>query len=396
MIRRSARILLIIAVLFSTTGCWDAVDVNELAIITGIAVERGEHAKFKLYVEGLNPTELVTGKSTGFTPSLEYGFEGNSATEIMNKMNIAFSRRTFYAHMRVLVLDEELVKAGEISFIDLLDRFHETREDFYVLIAKDVPASSILRIATPLLRAPSLKVFRQIDSFEKDWLGDSNTTFRDFMKALTSPGREAVTLAVTVKGNIKRGETVDNNKNLIGKTFVQFSGAGVLKKQKLIGYISLDDFRNSLMVQNRATKTTLVVPCARDKVMHLDLYHAKSDVKIDVKNGEPKISIKLNVESRLNGTQCYDDLTKMSTYNDIEEKTEKRIKSHVEETIKHVQKAYQADIFGFGEEMYRQHYKQFKKWEKDWDKHFAEADVDVKVNVKLRRSGVRNKTFRAK
>lgn len=396
MMRRAALVFLIAAVIFGTTGCWDAIDVNELAIITSIAVERGEHAKFKLYVEGLNPTELVTGKSTGFTPSFVYGFEGNSATEIMNKMNIALSRRTFYAHMRVLVLDEELVRTGDIAFIDLLDRFHETREDFYVVIARDVPASTILKIASPVLRSPSLKLFRQIDSFEKDWLGDSNTTFRDFMKALTSPGREAIALGVTAQGDIKIGESVDNNKYLRPKSVVRFSGAGVLRNEKLIGYISLDDFRNSLMVQNRGTKTTLVVPCDRNKVMHLDLYHTKSKVKIDVKNGKPHILIKLNVESRLNGTQCYDDLTKMKTYTDIERKTEKRIKTHIEDTIKTMQKTVQADIFGFGEDMYRQHYKQFKKWEKDWDKHFAEADVDVQVKVKLRRTGVRNKTFRAK
>ncbi|OIK14620.1 hypothetical protein BIV60_11275 [Bacillus sp. MUM 116] len=61
--------------------------------------------------------------------------------------------------------------------------------------------------------------------------------------------------------------------------------------------------------------------------------------------------------------------------------------------IKKVQKEYQTDIFGFGEEMYRQDYQNFKKVQDHWDELFSYAIVKVHVKVQLRRSGIRTKSL---
>ncbi len=52
-----------------------------------------------------------------------------------------------------------------------------------------------------------------------------------------------------------------------------------------------------------------------------------------------------------------------------------------------------ADIFGFGEMLYRQDYKSFIRIEKNWDQYFTDAIVNVDVKVKLRRSGVRTRSL---
>ncbi|WP_368737782.1 Ger(x)C family spore germination C-terminal domain-containing protein [Bacillus sp. EB106-08-02-XG196] len=60
--------------------------------------------------------------------------------------------------------------------------------------------------------------------------------------------------------------------------------------------------------------------------------------------------------------------------------------------MKKLQQKYEADIFGFGEILYRQDYSNFKRIEKQWDEYFKDAIVNVDVDVKIRRSGIRTKS----
>lgn len=50
------------------------------------------------------------------------------------------------------------------------------------------------------------------------------------------------------------------------------------------------------------------------------------------------------------------------TYEQYEKFTEKMIEKNMMKTIQKVQKEYRSDVFGFGEEMYRQDYRNFKRF----------------------------------
>lgn len=91
-------------------------------------------------------------------------------------------------------------------------------------------------------------------------------------------------------------------------------------------------------------------------------------------------------------SECSQSLTSNSTYVKMNELVSQMVRNEIMGTIQYVQKAYKADIFGFGEEMYRQEYKRFKKI-KNWDEEFARAHVIVSVETNLVRSGMRTDSF---
>ena len=49
-------------------GCWDLHELNEEAIVTGMAVDKGEKHRFRLTVETMNATELAGKRGTGAAP----------------------------------------------------------------------------------------------------------------------------------------------------------------------------------------------------------------------------------------------------------------------------------------------------------------------------------------
>ncbi|WP_417900158.1 Ger(x)C family spore germination C-terminal domain-containing protein [Bacillus haimaensis] len=66
---------------------------------------------------------------------------------------------------------------------------------------------------------------------------------------------------------------------------------------------------------------------------------------------------------------------------------------YIKATIVKMQKEFQADIFGFGEDYYRSNLKQFSGLEEDWDTVFSDAEVEIESTFFIRRSGIRNKSF---
>ena len=109
--------------------------------------------------------------------------------------------------------------------------------------------------------------------------------------------------------------------------------------------------------------------------------------------GRAVINLKVRGEAYIESAQCKDDLTQIKTYEKYGRLTEKEIKRNLEATIEKLQQVYKADIFGFGEVLYRQDYKNFKRIEKNWDEYFKDALVNVDVDIKLRRSGIRTKSI---
>ncbi|KRF43633.1 Ger(x)C family spore germination C-terminal domain-containing protein [Paenibacillus sp. Soil787] len=60
---------------------------------------------------------------------------------------------------------------------------------------------------------------------------------------------------------------------------------------------------------------------------------------------------------------------------------------------KKVQVEYGSDIFGFGEDMYRQDTAAFKKVRQNWNEEFKRAVLKADVSIYIRRTGLKMKSY---
>ncbi|MBD8068043.1 Ger(x)C family spore germination protein [Bacillus sp. PS06] len=379
------------------TGCWDSIELNEVSIVTGMAIEKGENKKYKLSVEVINAAEFAHGGGTGDTPVVVFALEGDSISELSDKMNKGYIRKLIYSHTRLIVIDEQVAKKGMVDFFDFLERSGEVRNDFNIMIAKGVKASDIIKTTYPGRKSPSMKIHYQAETFLREWGGDPHLRFTDFIEAFVSKGRQPVAAAITIEGNPKKGNSVDNNKNLDLEATVVFDGMAIFKYDTLLGFLSLEDTRNYLWI-NELEKTTITAPCSveqeqENKYIDVKINHSTAKRRVTYQDGIPNLSVEVIVEANLQGTQCPNKLSEMESYLIHEKSIEKFIKEQITGTIEKVQDKYQVDIFGFGEDLRRSDYKKWKEVEGDWDEEFSTANVEVKAKAFLRRSGVRTDSF---
>jgi spore germination protein KC len=393
MMKFKLKLLFLFLFALLASGCWDRIELNDLSIVTGIAVDKGEEFKYKMTVEALNATENSKMQAQGFAPSITYSQEGNSLAELANRMNVGMSRKLIYSHTRVFVIEKEIAKEGLLGFIDYLERSGEFRNDFNLIVFEGEEAAQALKVTYPLQKVSSLKVNKQIDMFYKDWGGDPNVRLTDFISSLISPGKEPALATIRVKGNPEAGETIKNIQRVDPKALIEITGLAVFKGDKLVGTLPIKDTRNYLWIKG-LDSTSLTIPCEEEgKFVDIRIRRSRTEIDSKIENGVPHFNVHIHGEAKIEGSQCTADLEKIKTYRQYEKRTEELIKAEVSETIKIVQEKYESDIFGFGEVLERQHYEEFKKRKKEWNRYFSEAIIDVEAIIHLRRSGVRNKSF---
>lgn len=379
------------AIILLLTGCWDQRELSTISLVTGMAIDKGKNGKFKLTVEGINATELNGKTASGDSPTIVYSIEGDSIEELSQKVNIGGSRNLLYSHMRVLVVSKDIASSGMMDFLDAFERSREFREDFDIILAKEDEAADILKVLYSIQKASSLKLMSQLETATKAWGSTPSVQINDFIRALTSPGRQPVMSAVRIIGEPKKGESVDNMKKSHPDALVVIDSMAVFNKDKLEGFLSVEDTRNYLWTQNKLKRTTLTVPCGKDRYVAPRVNESMTKLKGTIINGKPKIQMEILMEGYLIGSTCKGSMGDPDTYKKIEKLTNQYVKEHMLETIKKVQKKYGVDIFGFGEVIARQDYKNFKKVQDHWHEAFQDAEIDVTVNYKLRRAGTRTK-----
>jgi spore germination protein KC len=374
------------------SGCWDHREISEITVVVGMAVDIGDDEKYRLTVEGINAKELSDKTASGLAPSVIFTLKGDTLAELSQKMNIGISKNLIYSHMKVLVISEEVVKDGLIDFLDFLERNREIRDDFNIVIARKVKASELLKVTYLVQKSSSLKPHTQLHSLIDSWGGDPNVRLNDVIQNITSSGKRGVMVALTIKGETKKGASVDNMKKASPDAIVVVDSLAILKYDKLIEFLSLANTRNYLWITNKIDKTSISIDCSKDKYLGVRIVNTKTKSKGKLVRGRAIINLKVKAEGYLDGSQCKDDLTQVKTFRKFGKLTEKEIKKSLEETIRNLQKD-EADIFGFGELINRQDHKNFKRIEKNWDQYFKDAIVNVDVDVMLRRSGIRTKSL---
>ncbi|XQY92280.1 Ger(x)C family spore germination protein [Metabacillus sp. HB246100] len=376
------------------TGCWDKTELNDVSIATGIAVDPGEEHKYKLTVEVVNSSQFAKQGAEGNAPVTTFSVEGESLSELSDKLNLGLVRKVIYSHTRVVYINQEIAKEGILGFLDFLERSGHFRNDFNILVTTG-KAADFTRVTYPVQKIPSLKIHQQIKTLVQEWGGDPDVRLNDFIDAIISKGREPVAAIVIIKGDPEKGKSTENNKMMEPDALVSVDGMAVFDDEKMIGTMSLDDVRNYLWTQS-LPHTSLTIPCDEEenrRYMDVRIIRSKSKMTTSYEKGQATLKVNIYGEARLQGAECKHDLSKLDVFQDYEKKLMDHIKSEVTQSIVKVQDEFGLDIYGFGDALNRENSKQFKEVEDNWNKVFTDATVEVDVAMQMLRTGIKSKSF---
>jgi spore germination protein KC len=366
-------------------GCWSSKELNEMAIATVLGIDKTKDG-YLLSIQVINPGEVAGKNSSGRTESVRFMKSGETIFEAFRKLSTDVPRKIYLSHLRVVVFGEEMARSGIGKALDFLSRDHEMRSDFYMTIAKGTTAHEVLDIETHQEKLPANKLFNALENSQKLWAPTITITLDQLINNIYRKGIEPVLTGIYVYGKPETGSSFTNVQRISPKTGIRIGSIGVFKKDRLIGWLNIDESKGYNYLTNHVFSTGVNIPC-KDGKLTIETIRSKTKISGKMEMGKPKINVSVNTEGNIADVECEVDLEKPENIKILEQEYGSSIKQVIEGSIKKLQKEFQSDIFGFGEVIHRSDPKEWKRLETNWNQEFQNLEVSYNINAKIRRLG---------
>jgi len=381
-VRKNRTVSLIAFMIICTcflTGCWNYREVEQLAIVSGVAVDKDGKDKVLVTAEIVSVQQEQ--KQSTLKPVYIQAV-GMTFFDAARSMIALDGKRLYWSHAKVVIVGEEIAKQGISEVLDFINRDAEVREDMWVLLSREKSASEIFNSKPEL---ESILSF-QIDNTMRAQESISRYPAIELYEFLDNIGSEETSTTIpTVK-------LIDYR----GKTEVYITGSAIIKKDKLLGYLGETDTRSMLWVQNEIKGGVYPVKDVADTqtTVSLEIFRNKTKIKPEVKDGVPIIKVNVLTDVNIGEIMGHENFIGEKGRKLLEKDAESQIKKDIEGVIEKAQKEYKTDFLGFGENVKRSMPSVWRSIEKEWNEIFMDIEVSVEVDVRIRGSATTSKPIK--
>lgn len=390
-----SRFWLLILLLPWLAGCWDLKELEDRALISGIAIDlkRGPApGKEATEVEQIGGKPLAEHYLIGLqvinpvnaNPSVEKGgprgkgtlltliTDDHSLPRALRNFSIRMAKTPELSQLQVLILGEEYARKEIDEVTDYLLRHPGVRHRTQVFVAKG-EAWPLLQVDIPGTSSSGM-VLARIPRREQETPGLVSLDLGQLAGLIHTRQPGVVSRVVLGEG---------------GKSF-KVAGAGVIKERRLVGWLGEAETKYYNLARGRVGGGVYDIIGPDGQIATLEVIDC--EVQRQLLKGPPRemkmvIRVRANLISARSGK--IHDLGQPGYFAGLEQAAQKQLARAVQKLIDKVQQQYGVDIFGFRDYLSVYHPIYWSSVEKDWDKLFKDMPVKVKVKVWLVRSANR-------
>lgn len=375
------KLITVCFVFFITTGCWNYKELNDYALVTGMAIDyQNEQYEVSLLIANGNKKEENKAQVTVSSD------KGKTIYEALENISLSTPKEIYISHLSVIVISEELARKGLNPVLDLLMRETQSHQNFYIVIAKNDTAKNSLSILAPLSEYPSQNITSSIKNTEKTQGKITEANFNNFLGKILEKGIEPVANSIVLIGNEEEGTIQEKQEESVLKNYTKLDTLGIFKEDKLIDWATEEESIGINLLLNNIDSFYLTIPCNSGNILLVS-----NEYKIKNKIEKNKITVNMKAEGLINEVSCNIDLNNASIIKKYEKKAENMMKQYSNLAITKA-KNLNSDIFGYGNQIYHKYPKYFKKIQ-DWNEIFPNLKIDINVDYKITNVGAAKKNI---
>ncbi|MDI3257631.1 MAG: Ger(x)C family spore germination protein [Kyrpidia sp.] len=409
------------AALLVLTGCWDRLEIEQRAIVLGIAVDEATPGELRQSSTssrlspaprgpGVVPLRLTAqiavpgriplgpgdaggggggssgggsggggdGGEGGQRPVWVLSAVGHSMEDAVSNLQQEVADPLFFGHLRILVMSEGVARKGVIDINDWLRRNADVRRTLWLTVSRG-NAAAVMEAAPPLERVPVLYLWATLSRAEQ--MGKLPPSYGNvFWRAFSSSGQEPYLpyLEIRQKDNI----------------FIR--GLAYFKGNHMVGTLDPWDIGLFMGIKgfNPGGYSAFVeVPGTGEHVM-VQALHRKAKIEVFWAKDRPGIRVRSHVEAvvreKVGGRV---DLRSPPDVQMLEDVISRSLSRNMEQLIRKTQRDG-ADIFGFGQYVRARMFGYWRRavhTKQDWERLYPTIPVQVEATVNLRQSGTLNR-----
>jgi spore germination protein KC len=378
----------VIALLLCTTfisGCWDRKEINDVAFVIGIAVDKeGDNYRSSLQIAlpGQSGSSGSEGGGGGTSGDKSWFMLSNTAksvhgTSIEGQKEL--SRTIYYAHRRTMLIGEELARDGVAPMLDLFTRYPLNRLSALPVVTKGA-AYEVMDTDAPIEKFPSEMVR------ELCFLNMRNPrSLKTFIDAILSEGVDPFLPVASKVSNVPKGWKD-------AKTNIKLDGLAIFKKDKLVGMIDKAPADALILAMGEANAPEIMVKApGGDGNMFIKLNGNNASLHPSIKADKVTVNIELYAKGVLVDNESNYGDRRENEILKLHEAIHEKIKLDIEEGVRLVQGKYHADILGIGRSIHQHLPAKWDTMKDRWDDIYPEVEVTVTPHVLIENVGVSNK-----
>lgn len=375
--------ILIIPLILLLTGCWNYYELNNLAICTGIAIDKTED-KYEVTYLISNAKKNETSAKEGEAGTTTYSGIGDTIQDAINDLQIKMPFEPYSGHLVVTIISEDIAKDGIENILDYLARDTESRNFFYILLSKNTKAKNILEIISPLQTFPSQTIASDIETSSAKTSLIYEITYNDFIYTLLEQGINPVLNSVTIIGDKEKGTDTKELSNTVPQATIKIDTLGIFKDDKLLGWASIDESKGINLLTNNVENFYVKTKC-EDKYMMNYVENIKTKTDIDLDNN--KVKVKITGKATILETNCKIDLENPETINSLEQNIKNELNQIIKDSTNLVQNKYTTDVLGYGKIIHKKYPKKWKQIKDNWDEIFKNLKIEPEFDIKIEDQG---------
>ncbi|MDD2490361.1 MAG: hypothetical protein PHY26_03835 [Bacilli bacterium] len=202
--------LFIIIILLLVSGCWQYRELNDLAIVSAIGIDKIDN-EYLVTIQVVNTRKqshtIPAGEETAVTI---YEAKGKSIQEALNMISLECPKELYLGHIDIVVIGEETARTGIKDYIDFFLRDREVRKIYPFVFAKGAMATDVLKILPPIIILPGTNLANMIETADEINGVISNRRFDNVLDCMYKRGRHAGVTAIEIVNQSEKGDSLDN------------------------------------------------------------------------------------------------------------------------------------------------------------------------------------------
>ncbi|MEK4348834.1 Ger(x)C family spore germination protein [Paenibacillus sp. FSL P4-0184] len=385
--QRVIHLLIIFMILLTQPGCWSSKEIEDLSVITGLALDKGEprtlerefeerggsypkHNKLTATVQ-IVPERTIgnSGKEGEKTKTHFYNISetGDSLLEIFRQFSIRKNRPIIGHHLKVIVISEDLVQKAKIR--QLMD---------FVLRDNDIRPSCLIFLSQGLASDSLMTTEEEIPSFRLVEMVRNNFRTSKVMKGITLSNLDALMYS-------KQSFVLQNVIEAHGE--VKFSGAGIIKGDTghWIGNLDQNDVESIAWIKGDIRGGSLKAYDQSNESITYEIKSVKSKITLK-ETDDKKISFHVAIESTGRLIENWDvdaHSSEVDYFKELEKIFEEKLTQQINALINKMQSTYKVDVAGFGDWFSIERPHVWKQIKDHWDEEFTRIPVTFDLKLKI-------------
>lgn len=369
--------LMPIIFLLFLAGCWDKKELNEIAVVVGVGIDKVENG-YKITAQVIKPPAKEQGAAGGSElPTWSVSATGNTVLSTIRNLNELSPRRLYWAHLQIIIFGDEMAREGIAPVITWFERDRDSRAGAVIIVTPGT-AEDLLNSKIELEDVPSRSMAELIEGSEMRQISAQDVKLRDLMSTLATPGIELV--VDVIKPKMIRGK----------QESFEIDGVAIFNKDKLQGYIFGAETTGTEIIQSKLNYTIIEGSCPKspekEGFFAFQITDFQSNVKPKVKGETITYTVEVALEGNLLDQTCSIDLLKPENLKVVEREITNFIEKNVVNEFQ-AAREMNSDIYGIGRDVRRYYPEHWKKISGS-SAYLNNVKFDFKVESNVRRSGL--------